>query len=109
MERATEKQVTYLRDLIETARELVPGRADYPGDYQVRKYGPAPRDNDDALQTWRRTARGNKASDRCEFAGVLNGYLNGLNPDEMTKAEASRTIDQLRGGWVTMALETHFD
>lgn len=108
MEQATEKQIAYLRDLIETAGELVPVRADYPGEYQVRKYGPAPTGDEDALRTWRQTARANKSGDRREFADILNDYLGGLNPDEMTRGQASQIIDLLKGGWTTAALEAHF-
>ena len=109
MGQATESQIAYLRDLIETARELVPGRADYPGGYQVRKYGPAPTGDEEALRTWRKTARANRASDRHEFADVLNSYLSTLNPDEMTKPQASQTIDLLKDDWYTVALEAHFN
>ena len=109
MKQATENQIAYLRDLIEAARELVPGRADYPGEYQTWKYGPFPTDDEEALRTWRKTARGNKANDRREFADVLNGYLDTLNPDTMTKPQASQTIDLLKGGWYTAALEAHFN
>jgi len=109
MGQATESQIAYLRDLIETARELVPGRADYPGEYQVRKYGSAPISDEEALRTWRKTARANKVSDRCEFADVLNDYLDTLNPDEMTKLQASQAIDLLKDDWYTVALEVHFN
>jgi hypothetical protein len=104
MEQATEKQVSYLNSLINTARQGI-GHGIYhrfAREYQAAKYGRSTM----SLEEWKagRAERAtNREADTNEMMAKIERHLNRVSTEGLSKSEASRLIDTYKSlGWLNI-------